>query len=87
MVSAMWQNRRISIVSGVISLLISVVDIKCDHSLFLVRSKGAHWYQNQNKITDFLFRHKTATATYRTGWQGSISAGAVMLYEITKHLS
>ena len=86
MVSAMWQNRKFSIVSNVISLVISIVDIKCDNSFSYLDQKERIGVKIKMKLLTFLFRYKTASAI-RTGQPGDISAGAVMLYDLLIHLS
>ena len=60
MASAMWQKRKFTSVSDVISFLISIVDIKCDH---LFSSSD----QNRNEITAFFVSLQKASAVGRGG--------------------
>ena len=60
MASAM---RKISIVSDVISVLISVVDIKYDHSFSELDQKELVGIKIKMKLLTFLFHYQTASAT------------------------
>ena len=60
--------RKFSIVSDVISLLISVVDIKYDHSFSWLDQKKLVGIKIKMKLLTFLFRYKTASATGLGGW-------------------
>ena len=75
--------RKFSIVSDVISLLISVVDIKYEYSFSQLDRKKLVGIKIKMKLLTFLFRYKTASAT---GLGGREIAGAVMLYEFTNAL-
>ena len=55
--------RKFSIVSDVISHLISVVDIKYDHSFSLLDQKELVGIKFKKKKLTFLFHYKTASAT------------------------
>ena len=63
MASAMWQNRKFAVLADVMSLLISVVDIKCDHPFSYLDQKERIGIKIKMELLNILFRYKTATTS------------------------